>query len=110
MRHGAPFTEAEDKYLQKFYLEENCATLAHMLSRSVSSTQSRLRHLGLSKRKAKKQAAGESVTPHQTRVTVLFDDDLVGPLRDQAKDVGRSMSAHVNEIVRKTIQKAHRAA
>ena len=110
MKHGAPFTEEEDAFLRANYLGCDSGAMAGHLKRSLSSTQSRLRHLGLSKRKAKKQAAGESVRPHQTRATILFDDDLMQPLRTQSADAGISMSAYVNQIVRKTIQKKSKVA
>ncbi len=103
MRHGAPFTADEDSYLNAYYLEKSCAELAQALKRTISATQSRLRHLGLSKRKAKKQAAGESVAPHQTRVTVLFDDDLMPVIRDTAKSSGMSMSGLICDITRRAL-------
>ena len=102
MKHGAPFTDEEDEYLRHEYQDLSCAALAAFLGRTVSSTQNRLRHLGLRKRKVDK--------PLQTKTSIFFDDDLMQTLRAQATDAGISMSAYVNQIVRKTIQKKSKVA
>jgi len=102
MKHSPPFTEAEDSILRQFYLAEDTATLAKQLGRTISSTQNRLRHLNLRKRGSSK--------PQQVKTSIFFDEDLMQTLRAQATDAGISMSAYVNQIVRKTIQKKSKVA
>lgn len=91
MKHGA-FTSREDQILSECHRDRTAAELAGALGRSLSSTQSRLRHLGLRKRPSER--------PTTTRVTILFDDDLMPRIRGGAEAANLSMSAYVQELVR----------
>jgi len=102
MKHGAPFTEEEDSYLREHYLGLACSEMADRLGRTNSSIQNRLCHLGLRKRKPGKAL--------QTRHTIFLEAEIVPQLQRAAKDAGLSMSAYVQEIVRKTIQKKSKVA
>jgi len=90
---GAAFTEREDSYLQKHHKLKTTAVMAAHLGRTVSSTQNRIRHLGL-----KKRAGGEAKP--QTKVSQFFDDDLMPILDAGAAECNLSRSAYVQELVR----------
>ncbi len=98
MKHGAPFTEEEDDYLKQHYADTECVKLSLHLKRSVSSTQNRLRHLGLRKRQ------GEAKL--QKKASIFFDMDLVPKILSGAQKAGLSMSAFVQELVRAGLKKS----
>ncbi len=102
MKHGAPFTDTEDEYLRLNFIDLDCATMAKNLKRTVSATRSRLLHLGLRKRKQDK--------PKQTRVTIFFEDSLMPLIKSSAQESDLSMSAFVQETVRKVVQKKSKVA
>jgi len=99
---GAPFTEREDEILKANYLEMDTAALAQTLGRTLSSTQSRLRHLGLRKRPTDR--------PTTDRMTVLFDTDLMPKIRAGADAAGLSMSGYVQELVKRGLQRKKKKA
>jgi len=92
MKPGTAFKPVEDAVLFANYKELDAATLAKRLGRTISSTNSRLRHLGLRKRDSNK--------PRQERVTILFDEALMPRIRAGALASEMSMSAYVQRLVR----------
>jgi hypothetical protein len=95
---GAAFQPAEDALLTAKYKEFGATALAKKLGRTLSSTQSRLRHLGLRKR--------DSGKPRQERVTILFDEALMPTIRANAQAANMSMSAYVQDRVWFAIQES----
>ncbi len=99
---GSPFSAKEDEYLRAHYADTETNALAAKLGRTLSSTQSRLRHLGLRKR--------DTDRPTTTRVTILFEDELMPRIRAGAEEAELSMSAYVQELVKAGLPKKKRSA
>ncbi len=95
MKHGTPFSGVEDTYLTENYIALDAEALAAKLRRPVASVRDRLRHLNLSKKKPGRQA--------QKKVSVFFDLELVPRMIAGADQAGLSLSAFVQETVRKAL-------
>ncbi len=95
MKRGSPFHLAEDQFLELKYKTLDAETMAHTLGRPVASVRDRLRHLGLFKKKPGRAP--------QKKVSVFFDLDLVPRMISGATDAGLSLSAFVQETVRKAL-------
>ncbi len=93
--HGTPFSGIEDTYLAENYLVLDAEALAAKLRRPVASVRDRLRHLNLSKKKPGRMA--------QKKVSVFIDEELIVPLQVRMAVGKLSMSACIQDLVRKAL-------